>query len=239
MVKRWILVIIGAVLPIAFTHYGWTVTLDDVAREIEDLQKEIKNCEGKFLIFVRPDDEEKPSSTDVKVRRGNIWFKSPSFWRIELYDRETSVQRSVVVCDGTNFWYYYPEQAKVTKKSVVSLSADEIKDLVLRMTGKTPLINIVKYSRESVISVEENATDQTWRLELAPNEYFSQRMPFEYDKINITFGIKDGLMRELKIFRKGEAIYSVIFYKLRTDSPISEDKFIFQPPEGVEIEEVR
>ena len=94
---------------------------------------------------------------------------------------------------------------------------------------------MVESERKSVFSVKENTANQTWELELVLNDYSSQRIPFEYDKIKMSFSKKDGLLREMAINNEGASVYIISFYDMGVNIPISDDRFIFQAPEGVEI----
>jgi outer membrane lipoprotein-sorting protein len=239
MFKKIFLFFFGATLCISFSRGAWTQTYDEDIDKIENLEKEVKSCESKYTV----DFYEKGDSAENEVKMyGTVWFKSPSSWRIETYNKETDEIMLLTVCDGKSLWHYNAFEEggkKATKKSVEALSFEEQNDLVEKMTGNCPMFaRILSNIKSSITDLKEDNEKQTWEARILPNDYSSQNIPFEYDGIRAVFSKADGLLRELEIDYNGKPVNILIFYDTSVNIPVEDSRFIFEPPKkDVEIEE--
>ena len=169
--------------------------------------------------------KERPQET-VRLE-GTISFKKPNQRRLELKETGTSQVAQQLVSDGKMEWQY-----DLASKTAYRLAAPP----------EVPGPHRPFAEGRSFRFIERRGAGQETqvRFEGVPLPEMVKDSPVPVTTLRVEVGEEDGLARELMLLdAQGEAVLSQRYQKVETNISFPEGTFVFEPPAGTKVEEVK
>lgn len=156
---------------------------------------------------------------------------------VVLEASEADLVGSLVVSDGTTFWFYNPSAKKAVTGNVEEMKAQSPTD---PMGATQALQDIVQRGLDAVdlevLGEEQVAGQNTWKVKVTPKAETQQRLNLS-SVVNATMwvDVEKALPLKLDVDAKdmGKGLVEVRSIELNTG--LSDDLFTFTPPAGVEV----
>ncbi len=185
-------------------------TLADITHSVESKYRNLKSVS---MVFTK---EVKSGNFDATEKgKGKIWMKNSDKFRIDS-DREQ------IISDGKIVWIYSKDNKQVTKNR---------KEKVKNILDFNQYFSDFNSSYESTLKGKEKILDLPCLiLELIPkkeNEFIT--------KLFLWVESKTYLIRKIEYFDINDNHISLLFNQISPNAKISDNKFSFQLPRGVEL----
>ena len=189
--------------------FGFNYNADDAGEKL------LKNLRDKFDKVTNLSAEFKQTTNGKALLNGKFLFKKEDKFRIEL-------KNSTLVSDGTTNWSYNSKEHKVI---ISSSNGSNASPFSLRK-----IVN--EYPKEC--SVGSEIIDGKEILILTPNQ--SSEIGYSLVKIWIN---KENLIERIVLNDKAGNSIQIDFSKYKINQKMDDDKFVFSPPEGSKIIDLR
>jgi len=158
-------------------------------------------------------------------KRGEVTRESAGHFAIARPDRfhwryETPYVQELTARDGT-LWVYEPDLRQATRSALDAGTAAPIAILM----GNRPIDDVFR------IRPLDPDDGMAW-FALRPREEAG-------DFREILLGLDDTGLKEMRFIDQLDQTTHVIFHERRFDQPVDPDRFVFEPPEGVDVVEAR
>ncbi|MDH4223292.1 MAG: outer membrane lipoprotein carrier protein LolA [candidate division Zixibacteria bacterium] len=183
---------------------------EELASRIEDKYNALKTLSIRF--------EQETSSPEFSTLRrftGKMYLKNPNKFRIELSSQ-------TVVSDGEYIWVYSEENKQVTK-NLVNKSSEFFQP-------NDYLFNFRKNYDYRLEGEEEVRKAICYRM------VYTSRDKDKFFKKIIVFFEKNTLLTKKIEYQDQNDNYTTLFFKdIKINQKLSDSKFVFEPPPGVEF----
>lgn len=188
------------------------------AAQLQQKADQLKSYKASFALTAKEE-----NGKEFKME-GTMLYQQPNRRHMEMKETGTEGAPQQLVSDGKTEWQYYPE-GKAAYKINNPPSAPgphrafaDIQPGTVRFIGKT-------------------AEGLSFEAEPLPDVV--QQAPVKVEKVRLTLGEKDGLVRTMALLdEKGEEVLTQKFFDIETNVPVSDTAFQFTVPEGVSVMEV-
>lgn len=186
------------------------LTSEELALKIEEKYNSLKTLS---IIF-----QQEIKSEDFSTRRkfkGKMFLKNPNKFRIEIPSQ-------VVVSDGENIWVYSKENKQVTKNRL-----DKSRDL---FRPNDHLFNFRKNYHYALEGEEKVGGKNCYKM-----VYTSKTEGEFFTRITVFFEKETLLAQRIEYQDLNDNYTTLSFKQIKPDVDISNSKFVFNPPAGVEL----
>lgn len=185
-------------------------TLADITHSVESKYRNLKSVS---MVFTK---EVKSGNFDSKEKgKGKIWMKNSDKFRIDS-------NREQIISDGKIVWIYSKENKQVTKNR---------KEKVKNILDFSQYFSDFSSNYESTLKGKDKILDLPCLiLELTPkkeNEFIT--------RLFLWVESKTYLIRKIEYFDINDNHISLLFNQISPNVKISDNKFSFQLPQGVEL----
>jgi outer membrane lipoprotein carrier protein len=193
---------------------GDSADIHATAKAVDDHYNHLRSLRAEFTQIYRGNESERTES-------GTLWLKKPGKMRWEY----RSPKEKLFLSDGKNAWFYVPGDKQVRKTSVAKL--EDLRSPLAFLLGKTKLEKELDGLSQAPDVAPLQAGDTVLRgvpkalagrvgqviLEISPERHITRIIIEEID----------GTATEYRITNQQE------------DSELSEERFRFVPPPGIEV----
>lgn len=185
-------------------------TTEKLAFKIESKYKSLKTLKASF--------ERETKSQDFSTLRkfkGEMYLKNPNKFRIELSSQ-------TVVSDGKYVWVYSEENKQVTK-NLVDRTSEFFRpnDYLFNFSKK------YNYQLEGEEKIEKSLCYKMVYISTEKDDFFK--------KIVVFFEKKTLLIKKIEYLDQNDNYTTLNFKDIKVNQRLSDSKFVFIPPEGVEL----
>jgi outer membrane lipoprotein carrier protein len=159
-----------------------------------------------------------PLSKISKTTDGTLYLKKGNRYRIETEDK-------IIVTDGKTSWIYMPASKQVV--------VDNFRDDKNTVSPDKFLLNVPSDYYVVLLSSKFTGTDTTYTLRLTPK---SDNSFIRSIKLIVT---GSWTVRNAEISDMNDTQYTYSVKELRINSGLSDSKFEFNPPKGVQVVDLR
>jgi outer membrane lipoprotein carrier protein len=204
------------VLFVALSATGFAASEDihSTAKAVDDHYNHLRSLQAEFTQIYRGNESERTES-------GTLWLKKPGKMRWEY----RSPKEKLFLSDGKNAWFYVPGDKQVRKTSVAKL--EDLRSPLAFLLGKTKLEKELDGLSQAPDVLPLQPGNTVLRgvpkalagrvgqviLEISPERHITRIIIEEID----------GTATEYRITNQ------------REDSELSEERFRFVPPPGIEV----
>ncbi len=185
-------------------------TLSHILQKVEAKYKNMKSLSMNFTKEVKS-----PNFESKEKSRGKIWLKNPDKFRLDS-------EQEQLVSDGKIVWIYSKENKQVTKNR---------REKVKNIMEVNQLVSNFSTNYKTSLKGKEKVLDlPCWILELTPkseNEAIT--------KLFLWVESKTFLIRKLEYIDISENKITLLFNQISPGAKISDKKFYFRLPTGVEF----
>ncbi len=224
------------------------ITGEEIANKFIEKQESIQDYSATATIT---------TTQPVDTSKIKIMFKKPNKYKIETFQNSSAVIAGITVTDGSNgVWSYSPE-AKFAIFQNHSYNYDYGKSMIVYpyfygrdyyLTAK----NIMENSNISYMGTESIGEHCTYVIEAIPEKPYSYNYcdiisivhkPYVCKmyvyKMHVWIDKKSWIIQKMVLFNEeNNSIYKIESIDTVFNIGIPDAEFIFEPPEGVETEEI-
>ena len=184
---------------------------------IEHLQKKYDSIHDASIVFTQR--AQFAVTKSIQEFSGSLSLKKGNKYRIELIDR-------TIVTDGKAVWSY----TKANNQVVIDTFRDDPKSFTLERV----LMSIPKNYNATVLGKEKIGVREASIVQLLPR---SGRSILLWMKIWVDEN--EWLMRKMEIMDRSETLTTYTISEIKLNTGISDSRFQFDPPRGVEVIDLR
>ncbi|OGL41843.1 MAG: outer membrane lipoprotein carrier protein LolA [Candidatus Schekmanbacteria bacterium RIFCSPHIGHO2_02_FULL_38_11] len=208
------LLILNFILPEPV--YPETSALDEIVSKIQKKYEYVRELETDCI-------QETFNRTVEKkfIFKGSLYVKKPDKLRMEIKEPE----KQLIIANGQTLWVYLPENKQVVREKLDLNNKSK--------TALTILTGMAKLSRDFEISMEQGSEkSRSYMLGLIPKDSKSmiKKMRLEVDKNNLNF-------QKVIVEDSFGNWTSYELKNIKVNRGISDSKFEFKTPDGVEVVE--
>ncbi len=156
-----------------------------------------------------------PDFATTRKFKGKMYLKNPNKFRIELSSQ-------VAVSDGKYIWIYSEENQQVTKNLVEKSSKF--------FRPNDYLFDFRKNYNYKLEGEEKVAKSDCYKM-----VYTSKNKDEFFEKITVFFDKKTLLARRIEYQDQNDNYTTLNFQDIKVDLKLSDSRFVFEPPKGVEL----
>jgi len=211
---------------VAFTQPGVTASAaaQDVrrlARAVDDHYNHLRSLQSDFTEIYRGDGPD-------RVESGTLWLKKPRKMRWEY----RSPKEKLFVSDGQAVWFYLPAERQLRKTALRKL--DDVRSPLAFLLGKTKLENELR-GLSKVVDQSPLGAGNTL-LRGVPQAIVPQSMAGQVSEVQLEITPSDQIVRIVLVGADGSTT-EFRFADWRENLELSDSRFQFAPPPGVETVE--
>jgi len=203
-------IIFSLLLSLFFVSLSSGITSEELALKIEGRYDSLKTLSVSFQELIKSQD-----FTTLRKFKGKMYLKNPNKFRIELLSQ-------VVVSDGEFIWVYSKENKQVTKNRV-----DKSKDL---FRPNNYLFNFRKNYNYELTGEQKIGDKICYKM-----VYTSKTEEEFFKKITVFFERETLLAQRIEYLDQNDNYTTLSFKEVKPDVVISDSRFIYNPPPGVEL----
>lgn len=203
-------IIFSLLLSLFFVSLSSGITSEELALKIEGRYDSLKTLSVSFQELIKSQD-----FTTLRKFKGKMYLKNPNKFRIELPSQ-------VVVSDGEFIWVYSKENKQVTKNRV-----DKSKDL---FRPNDYLFNFRKNYNYELTGEQKIGDKICYKM-----VYTSKTEEEFFKKITVFFERETLLAQRIEYLDQNDNYTTLSFKEVKPDVVISDSRFIYNPPPGVEL----
>jgi len=203
---------------------------EEIADQFIEKQENIQDYSATATVTTtRPED-----SYTIKMM-----FKKPNKHRIEYPEPLENRGIGIVVVDGsTGTWVYYPGRNSADHFIEPDRKDDEIPNFLV-MDYYIIAKDILKKSNISYKGTEKISEHGTYVIEGLLEESNNYNMDTDVHKIRVWIDKKSWIIQKMIFYdEKNNPIRTVESIDIESNIGISDNEFVFEPPEGVETDEI-
>lgn len=223
MVRNWrsCFLVIGAVVSLGAAqqvapHDSHPLDIRQLARAIDDHYNHLRSLEGEFT-------ETYSGNGAQRVESGTLWLKKPRKMRWEY----RSPREKLFVSDGQSVWFYVPAERQVRKTDLKRL--DDLRSPIAFLLGKTKLENELQGLSKVVDQTPAIAGDTLLRG-------VPKAMAGQLSEVQLEVSGSNQIVRIILMEADGGTT-EFRFSGWKEDVELSDSRFRFTPPPGVETVE--
>ncbi|HEY6303881.1 MAG TPA: outer membrane lipoprotein carrier protein LolA [Terriglobales bacterium] len=190
--------------------------IHQLARAVDDHYNHLHSLQSDFTEIYRGDGPE-------RVESGTLWLKKPRKMRWEY----RSPKEKLFVSDGEAVWFYLPAERQLRKTEFRKL--DDLRSPLAFLLGKTKLENELRGLSKAVDQTPMGAGNTLLRG-------VPQGMGGQVSEVQLEITPADQIVRIVLMEAEG-ATTEFRFSGWKENSELSDDRFQFIPPPGVETVE--
>ena len=196
--------------------YPETLALDEIVSKIQKKYEYMRELEADCI-------QETFNKTIEKkfIFKGSLYVKKPDKLRMEIKEQEIQL----IVANGQTLWIYLPDNKQAVKEKLDLSNKSK--------TALTILTGMAKLNRDFEITMEQGfEKSRSYTLGLIPKEKKSmiKKMKLDVDKNDFSF-------QKVTVEDSFGNWTSYELKNVKINSGISDSKFDFKPPDGVEVVE--
>ncbi|MFZ0798128.1 MAG: outer membrane lipoprotein chaperone LolA [Terriglobales bacterium] len=207
-----------------FVALGIPGHADDVrqlARAVDDHYNHLHTLQSDFTEIYRGDGPE-------RVESGTLWLKKPRKMRWEY----RSPEEKLFISDGQGVWFYMPAERQLRKTTLRKL--DDWRSPLAFLLGKAKLENELQGLSKAVDQSPWGAGNTVLRG--VPRGVVSQSTGGQVSEVQLEITPDHQIVRIVFVERDG-ATTEFRFAGWKEDQLVSDGRFRFTPPPGVEVVE--
>jgi len=186
------------------------LTSENLALKIEAKYNSLKTLSTSFEQEIKS-----PDFSTLRKFKGKMYLKNPNKFRIEISSQ-------VVVSDGEYIWVYSEENKQVTKNMVKKSSKF--------FRPNDYLFNFRKNYHYKLEGEEKIGKSIYYKM-----VYISKSEVEFFRKIIVFFEKENLLVKRIEYLDQNENYTTLSFRNIKVNLNLSDSKFVFKPPKGVEL----
>jgi outer membrane lipoprotein-sorting protein len=201
-------------------------TVDALLDRMESARKKLKTLRADVIMTRNVE------LLDLKETfHGTLYFKMPRLVRLQLRNRETN-EETISIAGKTYGWIYRVHRQQAERGKLADLDAKS-RPVNPFEYGLARDIHTVREGYNLKLHPPEKIADrQVVRLELAPKG----GTDYAAGKLILWIDCRAFLPVQVREFKSnGEIVETHTFRQMEVNVPISDDRFEFEPPEGVDV----
>lgn len=206
-----LLLLIFFILP-ALVHSAQS---PDPASEKLALRIEEKYNSLKTLYISFEQETKSPDFSTTRKFKGKMYLKNPNKFRIELSSQ-------VVVSDGKYIWVYSEENQQVTKNLV-------------EKSNRFFRPNDYLFDFRENYNYKLEGEEKVEKFTCYKMVYTSKNKDEFFEKIIVLFEKENLLAKRIEYLDQNDNYTTLSFQDIKVDLKLSDSKFVFEPPKGVEL----
>ena len=187
-----------------------TTRREELALKIEEKYNSLKTLSINFQEEIKSED-----FSTLRKFKGKMYLKNPNKFRIEMPSQ-------VVVSDGEYIWVYSKENKQATKNRI-----DKSKDL---FRPNDYLFNFRKNYNYNLEGEKKIAGKNCYKM-----VYTSKTEGEFFTRITVFFERETLLAQRIEYQDLNDNFTTLSFREIKPDVEISDSRFVFNPPAGVEL----
>jgi outer membrane lipoprotein carrier protein len=192
-----------------------------LARAVDEHYNHLRSLQSDFTEIYRGEGSE-------RVESGTLWLKKPRKMRWEY----RSPREKLFISDGQAVWFYLPAERQLRKTALRKL--DDVRSPVAFLLGKTKLENELRGLSKAV---DQSPLDPAnTLLRGVPQSIVSESMAGQVSEVQLEITPSDQIVRIVLMEADG-ATTEFRFAGWKENLELSESRFQFSPPPGVETVE--
>ncbi|MDW7774761.1 MAG: outer membrane lipoprotein carrier protein LolA [Methanosarcinales archaeon] len=209
---------------------------EEIAKKFIEKQENIQDYSATATITTT-----QPSDTfTVK-----IMFKKPNKHKIEYLETSRNLGEGIAITDGsTGVWNYYPEAKSADHTNQSQILNGRNMDINPYFYGRDYYIiakNIIEKSNISYKGTETIGEHHTYVIEAIPEEPYNENYYSSMDdhKIRVWIDTESWIIQKMVSYdEENNSLSKIESIDTKFDIGILDAEFIFEPPEGVEIDDM-
>jgi outer membrane lipoprotein carrier protein len=204
--------VLFALITVSFA-YGMSITAKEIIEKVQSKYGKLDNVVLNFTQSVkfRVNKSEQQAT-------GTLYFKKKNKYRIET-------DQHIIVTDGQTSWSYSPQNKQVI--------IDKYKEDTHSLSPEHLLVSYPQDFYSSLIGEEKLGAESVYVLKLTPKEDNAFAT-----KLKIWVG-KNWIIRKVETTDISGAVTTYTIKDISIDKGISDNKFEFKPPQGVDVIDLR
>ena len=195
--------------------------IHQLAQAVDNHYNHLRSLQSDFTEIYRGDGPE-------RIESGTLWLKKPRKMRWEY----RSPKEKLFISDGEVVWFYMPEERQVRKTTLKKL--DDLRSPLAFLLGKTKLEKELTGLSKVVDEVSMDARDTLLRG--VPQGAVPQGVTGQLTEAQLEITPADQIVRIVLMEADG-ATTEFRFAGWKENAEISDSRFQFKPPAGVETVE--
>jgi len=195
--------------------------IHQLAQAVDNHYNHLRSLQSDFTEIYRGDGPE-------RIESGTLWLKKPRKMRWEY----RSPKEKLFISDGEVVWFYMPEERQVRKTTLKKL--DDLRSPLAFLLGKTKLEKELTGLSKVVDEVSMDARDTLLRG--VPQGAVPQGVTGQLTEVQLEITPADQIVRIVLMEADG-ATTEFRFAGWKENAEISDSRFQFKPPAGVETVE--
>jgi outer membrane lipoprotein carrier protein len=195
--------------------------IHQLAQAVDNHYNHLRSLQSDFTEIYRGDGPE-------RIESGTLWLKKPRKMRWEY----RSPKEKLFISDGEVVWFYMPEERQVRKTTLKKL--DDLRSPLAFLLGKTKLEKELTGLSKVVDEVPMDARDTLLRG--VPQGAVPQGVTGQLTEVQLEITPADQIVRIVLMEADG-ATTEFRFAGWKENAEISDSRFQFKPPAGVETVE--
>jgi outer membrane lipoprotein carrier protein len=183
---------------------------EKLALGIEEKYNSLKTLYASF-----EQETKSPDFSTTRKFKGKMYLKNPNKFRIEL-------STQTVVSDGKYVWVYSQENQQVTKNLV-------------EKSNKFFRPNDYLFDFRENYNYKLEGEEKIGKFTCYKMVYTSKNKDEFFEKIIVFFEKENLLARRIEYLDQNDNYTTLSFQDIKVDLKLSDSKFVFEPPKGVEL----
>ncbi|MGD0508836.1 MAG: outer membrane lipoprotein carrier protein LolA [Terriglobales bacterium] len=200
---------------------GQAEDIHQLARAVDDHYNHLRSLQSDFTEIYRGDGPE-------RVESGTLWLKKPRKMRWEY----RSPKEKLFISDGEAVWFYLPAERQLRKTEFRKL--DDLRSPLAFLLGKTKLENELRGLSKVVDQAPLGAGNTLLRG--VPQGVVPQSVAGQLSEVQLEITPSNQIVRIILLEADG-ATTEFRFAGWKENSELSDSRFQFTPPPGVETVE--
>ena len=201
-----------AIFILLVSSYAAAQSGSDVLRKVQNKFKSIDDFTANFVqTFGNTNDSKSGSMT------GKFYYKRKNKFIVELSNQ-------TITCDGKVIWNY---DGRFKRVVISNVSDDPMSFSLEKFIFDYPPHCAVSVVKDKPVAQGEKV------IELVPND---QSMQFKSAYIWVN---RTGLISKMEIVDRGDINYTFQFSEFKLDQKLPDSKFIYYPPKGIKVIDLR
>ncbi|MCM8794434.1 MAG: outer-membrane lipoprotein carrier protein LolA [Candidatus Omnitrophica bacterium] len=197
-------------------------TLPPEARELVSKAAAASSYSAQFMMETKEEDGQ-----PVRLE-GRILFQQPNKRRLEIRQGPSVDSPQVIIADGKTEWHFDPASKQVLRGAVPPQLPGPHKPFG---EAKEGTVHLVQKMGEGAAAV--------WRFEAEPSPLIAESAPVPIKVLRMDISPQDGLLRRLSILDEaGNEVLSQSYSDVETNIEISNEEFVFEPPDGAQVVDI-